>query len=88
MSRLKIIGLISGEPTEFDGKFVRAYDPSFVPLGGEYDGGLLLVSDDPDTALVFPDAGAAMECWRKSHGMRPDGQPNRPLTAFTVEVVA
>ena len=84
--RLKIIGLLGGSPTEFDGKFVKAYDPSYHLPGGEYDGGILEVTDDPDEALQFPYAAAAIECWRKSHGIRIDGEPNRPLTAFTVEL--
>lgn len=87
MPRLRILGTAHGVPTPFDGKFVAAYDPSFHPPGEPYDGGLLEVTDDPEKALLFGSAVDAMECWRKSHGTRPDGRPNRPLTVFTVEVV-
>lgn len=87
MPLLKIIGLTNGEATEFDGKFVQQYDPSYCAPGEEYDGGLLIVTDDPEKALLFAEPRDAMECWRKEHGMRPDGRPNRPLTAFTVEAV-
>ena len=86
MPRLKIIGLATGETTGFDGKFVKEYDPSYRLPGEEYDGGLLEVTDDPSEALEFPSAKEALECWRREYGMRPDGRPNRPLTAFTVEV--
>lgn len=40
-------------------------------------------------ALAFPDQVAAFEFWRQqstARPLRPDGQPNRPLTAFTVSI--
>lgn len=86
MPRIKIIGLANGEPTEFDGKYVKAYDPTYHPAGQQYDGGILEVTEDPADALTFADAGAALACWQRSHGTREDGKPNRPLTAWTVEI--
>lgn len=86
MPLLKIIGLCNGAPSEFDGKYVAAYDPSYHPVGEEYDGGLLEVTDDPAKALQFATAGEAMGCWQRSYGTRSDGKPNRPLTAWTVEI--
>lgn len=44
---------------------------------------------DIDHALLFPTMEAAMEFWRKqsrTRPLRPDGKPNRPLTAFNVTV--
>jgi hypothetical protein len=41
-------------------------------------------------AKQFPDPGAALDFWKtqsKTHPLRPDGEPNRPLTCTTVEVV-
>lgn len=84
--RLRIIGTVTGEPSPFDGQFIKAYDPSYWPAGEEYDGGLLETTPNPDDALQFDDVGAALECWRKPFGTRTDGKPNRPLTAFTCEV--
>lgn len=43
-----------------------------------------------DQALQFPNAGAALAAWRTRSTVRPtrdDGKPNRPLTAYTVEVL-
>lgn len=82
---LKIIGLTNGEVSPFDGEYVAAYDPTYVHPEG-YDGGILEVCQERDEALQFPDAMAALECWKQSYGMREDGKPNRPLTAFSVEV--
>jgi len=83
--RLRIIGTVLGEPSPFDGQYVKEYDPTYCHPDG-YDGGILETTPDPGEALTFPSAVEALECWRKSYGTRCDGQPNRPLTAFTVEV--
>src|SRR5476651_995426 len=88
---IRIICLVSGVPTPFDGKYVKAYDPTYHYAPGEYDGGLLEVTDDPKQALQFPNVGAAMAKWKQSagcecHGKRVDGRPNAPLTAWNVEI--
>lgn len=47
-------------------------------------------TDDQTDALTFATARAAMDFWRQvsvTVPVRPDGQPNRPLTQFTVELV-
>jgi len=72
-------------PTPFDDKYVAAYDPSYHPAGEEYDGGLLLVVDRPEEAQQFQTLADALAKYRASYGIRTDGEPNRPLTAFTVE---
>lgn len=43
-----------------------------------------------EDAQVFPDVARALEFWKtspKARPTRPDGKPNRPLTAFSVELV-
>lgn len=87
MPRIRIIGLVNGDPSPLDGKWLKAYDPSVACPGGAYDGGYLEVTDDPSQAMQFPNAGAAIEKWREPFGLRADGEPNRPLTAWTVEIV-
>ena len=84
---LRIIDCISGEPTEFDGQFVKEYDPTYVHPDG-YDGGILEVTKDPRQALCFDSFQAALDKWKQPYGTRCDGKPNRPLTAFTVSVEA
>lgn len=40
-------------------------------------------------ALTFPSQREAFEFWRQRstrRPLRPDGRPNRPLTAFTIEI--
>lgn len=55
-----------------------------------YDGrGTAEFTRDRDQALCFLSAKDAMEAWRAvpaNRPLRPDGCPNRPLTAFTMEI--
>jgi hypothetical protein len=47
-------------------------------------------TDDITQAALFPTVVEALEFWRTKslkRALRPDGQPNRPLTAYTVELV-
>lgn len=58
----------------------------------EYDDGRGFTrwTRDASQALIFADAAAAFSAWRSISQCHPvratDGQPNRPLTAFTVVV--
>lgn len=84
---IQLIETAAGEPTEFDGQYVRYYDPTYVHPEG-YDGGILEVTPDPKQAMQFPNVEAAMEKWRQPYGVRADGKPNRPLTAWMVLFVS
>lgn len=83
---IRIIGLASGTASKFDGSYVVAYNPACWPDGEEYDGGLLVTTEDLNAAKKYETAQAAMDCYRQSYGLRRDGEPNRPLTAWTVEI--
>ena len=44
-------------------------------------------TDDITKAMKFPSMNEAFELWKttsKTRPKRPDGKPNRPLTAFTI----
>ena len=46
-------------------------------------------TDDIAKAKRFPTFAAAMECWKaqsRLRPLRPDGKPNRPMTAYSVTV--
>lgn len=63
-----------------------AYLVSYDPNQDMYDGGIE-ASADLRAAIRFKDVAEAIECWRqtsKTVPTRPDGRPNRPLTAFSV----
>jgi hypothetical protein len=85
MFAIKIVGLATGHESRFDGTFVRRFDPDARDGIGE-----LFVTRHIGEARHFPDPTEALELWRAQSTVRPirhDGKPNRPLTAFTVELV-
>jgi hypothetical protein len=86
MVTLKIIGLVNGVPTKFDGKYLVEYDPKprLDDVGEYYIH--LVATDKPEEARQFAGAAEAMEAYLSYHALRPDGKPDRPLTAYTVEV--
>lgn len=67
------------------GHFVKSYDPDAHDGRGDLVGTLRL-----EEALRFPTAAAAFEFYRQQSKVRPlreDGRPNRPATAFSIELV-
>lgn len=79
-----IVGSPLGDADEHTLRYLSFYDPN---VG---DHGRIETTDDIGSALVFDDVGAAHECWKqvnRNRPVRPDGKPNRPLTAYTVEFV-
>lgn len=51
--------------------------------------GAVQFTTNPVEAKRFDDPAAALEYWRRPSRVlptRPDGRPNRPLTAFTCEI--
>lgn len=66
------------------GKWVQSFDAD------AHDGrGDAVLTGDPSRAIAFDSFADAMAFWRQTSTVRPtrpDGQPNRPLTAFTVAI--
>lgn len=89
---MKIEGLVNGEPSPFDGQYLVEYDPerdgtapNGIPMSAH-----VVTTWDPGEAKEFPSAIEAGEEWKrvcKRNPRRPDGKPNRPLTAFTVTIL-
>lgn len=56
----------------------------------DHDGlGAIEVTSNPDEALEFETGHAALELWGTQstiRPLRPDGKPNRPMTAFSVAI--
>lgn len=84
--KILLLTLSDGTPTELTNTFVVEYDPTVLMEDGGYDGGLLRTTRDPSKAKEFADIQAVQECWMQSYGLREDGEPNRPLTAYNVQV--
>ena len=89
MTRIFIVGLVSGEPHFAAGKWVKSYNPWYVNPEHGYDGGLLEVTENEREAQEFPNVEWAISVWRsvapEPYRIRADGKLNRPLTSFTVE---
>ncbi len=78
-------GLASGEPVpDITGLMLASFDPEGNDGYGKGEW-----TDDPGRAMRFPSIEAAHACWTavpRSRPVRMDGQPNRPLTAVTIEI--
>jgi hypothetical protein len=79
---IKILGLADGRPTTIDGMYLKSYD-----VKGREGRGTIKGTPALDDAIIFPTHEAAMRAWKTQYGYRADGNPNRPLTAYTVEII-
>lgn len=78
-----------------DQLYLVSYDPDWqpdpLPEGEpEWRCGLSIWTGDPYEAKVFNSFIEAMDCWNQTasaHPVRGDGRPNKPLTAYSVQVV-
>jgi hypothetical protein len=71
---------------QYVGGYVKRYDPEAFDGRGDVEATM-----HAHEALKFKSTADAMAFWHqhsKTRPLREDGQPNRPLTAFTIEVVA
>jgi hypothetical protein len=67
-----------------EGSYVEEFDPD-----AENGRGVLKGTRDKSKAKKFADAKEAMEFYRQQstvRPLRPDGHPNRPLTAYSVSI--
>jgi hypothetical protein len=81
---IQILGLASGEPSSGVGQWVHRYDPDAQDGRGE-----LFTSSSVQDAQRFPTTAAVIAFYQqqsKHHPWRGDGEPNKPLTAYTVMV--
>jgi len=70
------------------GRYLRDFDVG--AHNGRVDDFPIPTTDKIEEARHFANAGEALTFWQtqsRVRPLRPDGDPNRPLTAFTVEVV-
>ena len=71
-------------PPEVEDQYLVSFD--FEAMGGI---GYGIFSDELELAMRFKTLRDAMEFWRTQstvNPLRPDGKPNRPLTASTISV--
>ena len=83
-----IIKLYNMQSGETEG-YLQKYDPEkHESRLRPYPTGYVEFTPIPEMAMEFVNMGAAMDFYRqvsKKQPIRPDGKPNRPLTAYTAE---
>lgn len=84
---VRIVSMADGTPCEHDGNFLVWWD---VTANDGY--GRIGTTPDPFKAYRFRDTRSALAAWHSIPANRPvrvgfDNKPNRPLTAFTIEVI-
>ena len=85
MYLIRIVAHADGRPCPLAGQYVVSFDPDQHRGRGHLD-----TTRKIDNAMHFTDEVSAFEFWRQQSTVtptRPDGKPNRPLTAYTVEMV-
>lgn len=85
MKGIKIAGTAVGGKSIFDGMWVQHYNPD-----GRKGVGELMATPFPEQARKFKDFNEAVSYWRQQSTVIPyrsDGKPNRPLTAYNVEIL-
>ncbi len=90
---MQIVGLVARPPTPFDGQYVLEYDPerNGVAPDGRLMSAHIVTTKDVGRARRWATGGEALAFWRQVCQREPtriDGKPNRPLTAFTVEIAS
>jgi hypothetical protein len=83
---IQVVAFANGMPCVNAGQYLKSFDPDVY--GGR---GHVTWTGDPAKAMHFADVGEAHETWKRQSTKQPfrsDGKPNRPLTAYTVEIVA
>lgn len=84
MKVIKAVGFANGVHCPHAGQYLRKAD--FEAHRGR---GFMTFTHDVRRAMRFNDVQDLMEFWRtqsRTVPLRPDGQPNRPLTALTIEI--
>jgi hypothetical protein len=82
---IRLYSLAHSPDILYPNKFLKSFDPDGNGGAGQYDTAL-----DPKDAQFFKSTKDAIDVWRsssKTRPYRPDGESNRPLTAFNIEIV-
>ena len=82
--RILCLGWADGRTGGVAGCYLADYDPD-----GNDGWGAAAWTADPGAALTFDSRMAALTLWRTPstvRPVRPDGEPNLPLTSFSIEL--
>ena len=85
MKVIKAVAFANGQPCPIAGQYLVSMD--FEAFNGR---GFATYSSNIEKAKKFADAGAALLFWHTvpvRRPVRPDGEPNKPLTSTTIEII-
>jgi hypothetical protein len=86
MFAIQIVGTGDGSPCKYIGQWLQKFDPE------AYRGrGAILCTTNIRDAMLFDNGADALMFWNtqsKTVPFRPDGKPNKPLTAYSVVIDA
>jgi hypothetical protein len=84
MIAIKILCDALGNKTPYDNMFVKSFDPDAMCGRGK-----VVATPHVEEALQFESTTEAHRFWAQASTVQPlrtDGKPNRPLTAYCVEM--
>jgi hypothetical protein len=84
---LRIVGVAMPNDCMEAGKYIMEFDVG--ALASSANDPLIPMTTDPKIAAQFANAHEALAFWRiqsRVVPLRSDGKPNRPLTAYSVEI--
>lgn len=82
--RIQIVGLADGRPSPVDGRWLVSCD-----VDAMQGRGVVKATRRKERARTFGSNLEAFAYWQRRSTVvptRPDGKPNRPLTAYTITV--
>jgi hypothetical protein len=84
---IQLLGLCNGEPTGNDMEYVVDYDPT-PRMGANGVFVYLVTTRDRTLSRQFANIEDAVSYWQADSlgDPRPDGKPNRPLTAYSISI--
>ena len=85
MKLMRVVAMADGRPGNWAGMYLHSAD--FDANGGIGD---MAFTSDPARAMRFASSDEVLELWHTQSTvlpLRPDGKPNRPLTALTIQIV-
>ena len=75
---MRCMGYARDMPCPYEGMYLAQFTPD-----GESKGEW---TSNQDKAIHFVNPESLLETWKMSIGTREDGKPDRPLTAFNIEI--
>lgn len=81
--KIEGIGKMLSPSPDDEGIYLEWFRPENLEKGLP----MICFTESKDQARRFDNMAELMECWCTAIGTRADGQPDRPLTAYSISIV-